>query len=690
MNADSWEEVDSTRRNDINVNDNGNDMVDVLQKTTPSKPRHKLGFVENEECGSVNIDSSWRSRISTTDSNVQTEQIEKYDEEVQTSEKSTTATQTETEEDPRLKEACSGFIGWSPTNPDLCDFILNASKLVQDQLAKSHKSLAFEDFNSIAFDDGEITCSEILSCKTMQNVPVFKFDSLDQKQDTEPERIDQSVIAIDWNATGSILVAGYGQRVQGGWSYGAKAGCAVWNIFARDFKPSEPRLFLPTESCVMSVACHPELPAVIAAGTFNGEIVVWDTSIEDDRPMMIASTRIDDYFHREAVASLKWIYDDSEQNNYLLVSESGEGKVLFWSLANKLVCPISGYLLQTKKKSKGRSSGKNIVGGTAMSFQSGGVVQIGEDEQTGNPIMKRIKYSTSFVVGSEGGQLFRCFLRKGNDALNIGKNWTPRATSLVSRCSSENRNAIGRHIDTYLQDLGESNKAVTLETIYESRPPPEVLFPNPIDLVYEPHVGPIHEIACSPFHRNVFLTCGADGNAGIYNVLQKKPLVVVDPSLSYLMSVDWSNVRPMVFGVGSEDGTVHIYDLSHSMSAPLFSLPASAEKEDSIESNEKTSSAKQPSLRNSENISTTCVRFNPRFGTLLATSDSAGQIKLWKLSPSLATPRNGEESQLDSFFKQFTDESDDSAAPGGEKKKKKKKPKPTTSSLEGVRDDSKK
>ena len=684
------EDVSNNSYSNMLNEDEGTEMMDDMQKTAPKKPKHKLGFVENEECGSVNIDSSWRSRVSTNDGNCQTDEIEQYDEEVQTSEKNTTATQTEEEEDPGLKEACSGFVGWEPKDSNLRDFIMSASQLVQDQLIKNNKSLAFEDFDNIAFDDGEIICSDVLTCKAMQNVPVFKFDNLDQKQDNEPDRIDQSVNAIDWNATGSILVAGYGQRVHSGWGSGAKAGCAVWNIFARDFKVSEPRLFLPTETCVMSVACHPELPAVIAAGTFNGEIVVWDTSIEDERPMMIASTRIDDYFHRESVVSLKWIYDDSEQDNYLLVSESGEGKVLFWSLSNKLVCPISGYLLQTKRKSKGRSSEKNIVGGTAMSFQSGGVVQIGEDERTGNPIMKRIKYSTSFVVGSEGGQLFRCFLRKGNNSLSVGPNWTPNASGLVSKCSSDNRKAIGRHIDSYLRDLGESSGTVTLETIYESRPPPELLFPNPIDLVYEPHVGPIHEIACSPFHRNVFLTCGADGNAGIYNVLQKKPLVVVDPSLSYLMSVAWSNVRPMVFCVGSEDGTTHIYDLSHSMSAPLFSLPANANKEDTIESNEKASSTKQPSLRNNENISTTCVRFNPRLGTLLATSDSAGQVKIWKLSPSLATPRNDEESQLELFFKQFTDESDESAPPGGRKKKKKKKTKPAPSSSTDGGDDSKK
>ena len=317
---------------------------------------------------------------------------------------------------------------------------------------------------------------------------------------------------------------------------------------------------------------------MIAAGTFNGEIVVWDTSIEDERPMMIASTRIDDYFHREAVVSLKWIYDDSEIDNYLLVSESGEGKVLFWSLSNKLSCPINGYLLQTKRKSKRGNSEKNFVGGTAMSFQSGGVVQVGEDERTGKAIFKRIKYSTSFVVGSEGGQLFRCFLRRGNKSMSVESNWDSDASNLISRCNGENRKAVIRHVDSYVRDMGESNKTISLETIYESRPPPEKLFPNPIDLVYEPHVGPVHEVSCSPFHRNIFLTCGADGNAAIYNVLQKKPLVIVDPSLSYLMSVAWSNVRPMVFCVGSEDGTVHIYDLNSSMSAPAFSLPAGAKR----------------------------------------------------------------------------------------------------------------
>ena len=87
--------------------------------------------------------------------------------------------------------------------------------------------------------------------------------------------------------------------------------------------------------------------------------------------MQIAATRIDDYFHREAVVSIKWVYDERESAHYLLVTESGEGKVLFWSLKNDLACPVGGYLLQTKRKTGRGRSEKALVGGTSMSFQSG-------------------------------------------------------------------------------------------------------------------------------------------------------------------------------------------------------------------------------------------------------------------------------------------------------------------------------
>ena len=37
---------------------------------------------------------------------------------------------------------------------------------------------------------------------------------------------------------------------------------------------------------------------------------------------------------------------------------------------------------------------------------------------------------------------------------------------------------------------------------------------------FEPHGGPVHSVECSPFHRNLFLSCGTDTTARLYSMLQ--------------------------------------------------------------------------------------------------------------------------------------------------------------------------
>ena len=61
----------------------------------------------------------------------------------------------------------------------------------------------------------------------------------------------------------------------------------------------------------------------------------------DDDPL-VACTTIDDYFHREPIISVNWLYS-MDEGDYQLVSISGEGKVLFWSLSNNLSHPVRGY-----------------------------------------------------------------------------------------------------------------------------------------------------------------------------------------------------------------------------------------------------------------------------------------------------------------------------------------------------------
>ena len=126
-----------------------------------------------------------------------------------------------------------------------------------------------------------------------------------------------------------------------------------------------------------------------------------------------------------------------------------------------------------------------------------------------------------------------------------------------------------RHIERYARDQGQ--KAVTMAEVYGARPEPSMLFPDGMDFVYTPHTGPVYALDGSPFHRNLFLSTGVDGNLNLYNVYQARPILRLDPAFptSYLYTCEWSRVRPLVLAAGGTDGRVYVYDL---MVGPLMQV----------------------------------------------------------------------------------------------------------------------
>src|SRR5207237_487970 len=99
--------------------------------------------------------------------------------------------------------------------------------------------------------------------------------------------------------------------------------------------------------------------------------------------------KIDDFYHREPIARIQWIKILGEKS-YQLVSISGDGKVLFWTLENKLAYPTEGVLLVPSTKYHGHGAGKNrfpVMGGTAISFS----IDL-----------------TTYIVGTEGGGVLKC------------------------------------------------------------------------------------------------------------------------------------------------------------------------------------------------------------------------------------------------------------------------------------------
>jgi len=83
------------------------------------------------------------------------------------------------------------------------------------------------------------------------------------------------VSALSWSPNGSMLAVGYGKRNHNSWCDDSST-VSIWCIFRRDFNSEKPNINIDVESCVSSLAFHPSNPSILAGGTFNGKIYLWD------------------------------------------------------------------------------------------------------------------------------------------------------------------------------------------------------------------------------------------------------------------------------------------------------------------------------------------------------------------------------------------------------------------------------
>ncbi|KAI8926392.1 WD40-repeat-containing domain protein [Entophlyctis helioformis] len=287
-----------------------------------------------------------------------------------------------------------------------------------------------------------------------------------------------------------------------------KGMICAWNIALRDINPDIASFAAETSSCLMSIAFHPETPSLVAGGTFNGEIIVWTTAADQQDPV-VASSKPSDLAHQEPICRVAWIASD-RRGKYDLVSVGNDGKILFWDLANDLVSPKA--VTQILYANIPRSLKPTTA--TTLKFD----VPVGATSVAFSKLSPH-----DFFLGTEAGHVFKC---------------TSQHAAQIAPKQRE-----------------QGSKA-----------------PSPIQFAYASHVGPVQTIAHSPFHRNLFLTCGTDGNVRLYNQLQPKPLLTWEPSSQALCSVDWSPSRPPVFACTTIEGNILIYDLSASRTAPSVIL----------------------------------------------------------------------------------------------------------------------
>eukprot|EP00913_Durusdinium_trenchii_P000276 g250.t1 len=109
--------------------------------------------------------------------------------------------------------------------------------------------------------------------------------------------VDLQVTSVAWNSTGASLACAFGKLDTLGWCEVTAPVC-VWNIFRPHLVAGEPDTVLQVQDFVMCIAFHPTKPSILAGGTYNGELQIWNTGSGELDPL-VASSSIDDYLHRE-------------------------------------------------------------------------------------------------------------------------------------------------------------------------------------------------------------------------------------------------------------------------------------------------------------------------------------------------------------------------------------------------------
>lgn len=395
-----------------------------------------------------------------------------------------------------------------------------------------------------------------------------------------PRKVRLQATGLSWSSSGGSIAACYGRLGESGWSTFPGALC-VWNVFSKSFTAADPALALDHNSSLSCVQYHPAAPSLLAAGSVNGEILVFDTSMADP---LVAVTPILEYGHKDCVKDVTWHFS-AQLDEWVIVSCSSDGRVLVWSLRNGLRHPVKGGCLFSSKDGSSRRAYPQTFGATSVCFTSTG------------------SRSQWCVIGQQCGAV----VRSPTSRLFDGKALLSEESFRALPQLSEIYVALKRQGDTF---------------------------------AHEPHIGSVNSVDASPFHRNLFLTTGDDGSIRLFNMLERLPLYSWTPgaitaqdswtTFSRVSSGEFSPSRPLVFAAAAHDGCVHVFDLLQSAVGPVATLSAPAV------------TAAGPSSEARAQL--TAFAFNKRQREFLAACDNNGDVHIWKLSWDLSNrqPREDE------------------------------------------------
>ncbi|TMW68544.1 hypothetical protein Poli38472_006012 [Pythium oligandrum] len=339
-------------------------------------------------------------------------------------------------------------------------------------------------------------------------LPLWRFSSERAKK--------KQVTAICWNPRFADLFAvGYG-------SYDfLKQGSGVVCCYSLK-NSSHPEFTFTTESGVMCLDFHPQHPALLAVGCYDGTVIVYDVRNKANRPIYTSTIKTGK--HTDPVWQVNWQEEDlaKELNFY---SISSDGRVANWIMSKnelKMEPVMQLKIVSTAKDDPEESSLTGLAGGCCFDF---------------NRFSEHL-----FIVGTEEGKLHKCskaysgqYLETymGHHMAVYSVRWNPFHERCFLSCSAD----------------------WTVKLWDHNLPDPVMSF----DLG-----NAVGDVAWSPYSSTVFAAVTSDGKVHVFDLGENKnePLceqkVVKKAKLTHISF----NVQDPILLVGDDRGGVNSLKLS--------------------------------------------------------------------------------------------------------------------------------
>lgn len=215
--------------------------------------------------------------------------------------------------------------------------ILNNSQVQTIPLANNDNKEAVFSMDSLLEFLGKVEPQ--VSSRLLRNLNSSAFDgymlrledqvkevSLSHRLKLKRKESESGCTDITWSKSGSTIAAAYGSYDHESWCT-HKGHLATWNISRAN--SDVPTFSTEVSSCLMSIAFHPELPSVIAGGTFGGEVAIWQTndSLENS---ILASSGTSDLSHEEPISCVSWVPGKKLGNYNVLNGSFNSIAGLYW------------------------------------------------------------------------------------------------------------------------------------------------------------------------------------------------------------------------------------------------------------------------------------------------------------------------------------------------------------------------